>query len=326
MEYTIELLLIIALIAIGIGFIASLFGIGGGFLLLPSMITLVGMETHLAVGTVAFVIPFMALSSTVAYIKQKRIDFRTTSLILFSSIVGSILGAGATSLITGKTILILFGVVEIILAFILGTKKTEMKEQASGQIHSNPNPNPTLMENIHKVKINQEYSKEIKDPKDNNNKQYNAINNKHQEYKKWFIIHRKIIDSDGIVHEYHGNLVYALPLSFLAGFLSSLLGIGGGTLYIQIFVFLCGMPIHIAIASSMFTILVTTFSGAITFSLMNQVEYTIGIAYAIGMIIGAQFGAAANKKIKSQYLKPMAAIMITIIAFRMIIFAFQTPG
>ncbi len=325
MEYTIELLLSIALIAIGIGFIASLFGIGGGFLLLPSMIMLVGMETHLAVGTVAFVIPFMALSSTAAYTKQKRIDFRTTAIILLSSIVGSILGAGATSLVTGKTILILFGVVEIILAAILGTKKTEANKKNSVNIY----PQGNLDQNKNQSETTQTMDSSINAKNDRNEHIYtmnHEIEPSSPREKKWYIIDRRLVDSDGIVHEYHGNLVYALPLSFLAGFLSSLLGIGGGTLYIQIFVFLCGMPIHIAIASSMFTILVTTFSGAITFSLMNQVEYTIGLAYAIGMIIGAQFGAAVNKKIKSQYLKPMAAIMIMIIAVRMIIFAVQTPG
>jgi len=126
----------------------------------------------------------------------------------------------------------------------------------------------------------------------------------------------------GLHYEYDANILIALPLSFIAGFLSSMLGIGGGTLFIQIFVFVCAMPIHLAIASSMFMIFLTSISSTLTYIGLEQIDYIVGIAYAIGMVAGAQLGAFIGKKIKSAYLKKLAAIMIIIIAVRMIIFAF----
>ncbi|MHA1231426.1 MAG: sulfite exporter TauE/SafE family protein, partial [Candidatus Helarchaeota archaeon] len=139
--------------------------------------------------------------------------------------------------------------------------------------------------------------------------------------KKWYIISRKKVDAQGQEYVYNANIIYSIPLSFAAGFLSSLLGIGGGSLYIPVYVFLCGMSIHMAIACSIFSIFISMISSSITFIILGEVNYIVGIIIIIGMIIGAQIGAFIAKKIKSRYLKLMAAIMMTIIAIQMILFA-----
>ena len=292
---------LIILLAILIGFIASLFGIGGGFLLVPSMILLLGMETHMTVGTVPFIILFMSLSSTIAYARQKRIDFKITAIFLTASIIGSILGAITTTAVSGKFILVTFGVVESVLAIILAVFKSPQEKQEA------------IKRQLSGKEINQ-----INLPEENKHDNKSSTTNSE---KKWFLIQRNLVDSDGNHYNYQANILLGFPLCFIAGFLSSLVGIGGGTLYIQIFVFLCGMPIHIAIACSMFTIFISSISGTITFASLGQINYAVGIVYAIGMVIGAQFGAIVNKKIHSKYLKPMAAAMILFIAIRMIYFA-----
>ncbi|MFX0101000.1 MAG: sulfite exporter TauE/SafE family protein [Candidatus Hodarchaeota archaeon] len=275
--------MLIVVIAVGIGALASLFGIGGGFLLVPTMIMILGMSTHDAVGTIPLVIVFMSLSSVIAYGKQKRIDYLVTMIVAVSTVLGSIVGAIFTTFITGQVILVLFGIVEAILALILAFKKTPGEQEAISQ--ANPDP------------------------------------------QKWYLLHREHVDADGTVFNYSAKVMLTIPFSFLAGFFSSLLGIGGGTLYIQIYVFICGMTIHMAIACSMATILVSAISSYSTFAIMGAVDYLVAIAYGIGMIIGAQIGARINKKIKSKYLKPLAAAMIIVIAARMIVFALlENPG
>ncbi|MCP4760247.1 MAG: sulfite exporter TauE/SafE family protein [archaeon] len=281
-----DLFLLLVLIAIGIGFLASLFGIGGGFLLVPTMIMYVGLSEHQTVATASFVIIFLALSSSIAYARQKRIDYKITAILMLASLVGSVIGALFTEFVSGQFIIIMFGIVESVLAIILGLKKT---------------PNEKIQ-----VTIVNEKSIE---------------KSKNEDIKKSYYIERRIVDSDGKEYQYEANILLAFPLTFLAGFLSSLLGIGGGTLYIQIFVFLCGMSIHLAIASSIFTIFFSSIASAGTFALMGQIDYGVGFAYAIGMVVGAQLGALINKKIESKLLKKLAALMILIIAVRMIIFA-----
>ncbi|MBD3352286.1 MAG: TSUP family transporter [Candidatus Lokiarchaeota archaeon] len=272
-----NLLVLIIIIAVGIGLLAALFGIGGGFLLVPTMILIVELDTHLTVGTSSFVIIFMALSSSIAYARQKRIDYKTTMILMIASLIGSVIGAWATELVSGQFILVSFGIVEALLATILAVKKT-----------------PSELENITNITKNE---------------------------GKWYILQRHHIDSEETEYNYSANILLAFPFAFLAGFLSSLLGIGGGTLYIQIFVFICGMSIHMAIASSIFTILFSSIASAVTFITMEQVQFTVGIIYAIGVVFGAQLGAYISKKIEAKKLKKLAAIMIIIIAIRMIVFA-----
>jgi hypothetical protein len=295
------LYMMIILLAILIGFLASLFGIGGGFLLVPTMILFLAMDTHMTVGTVPFIIFFMSLSSTIAYARQKRIDYKITGILLTGSIIGSILGAITTTAVSGKFILVTFGVIESILAIIMAAFKSPQEKQEA------------LKRQLSGVEINQ-----IRTSDEQQATQNLVIQ---EPVNKWFLIQRQLVDSDGNQYQYQANILLGFPLCFIAGFLSSLVGIGGGTLYIQIFVFLCGMPIHVAIACSMFTIFVSSISGTLTFASLGQINYVVGIVYAIGMVIGAQGGAYVNKRIHSKYLKPMAAAMIFFIAIRMIYFA-----
>lgn len=269
------LFLLIVTIAIGIGTLASLFGIGGGFLLYPTMLLFLGLTEQESVASISLVIVFMAFSSVLAYGRQKRIDFKVTGIIAISTIAGSVIGAITTNYVQGNTITILFGTVEAVLAIILGLKRT---------------PEPR-----NKIIIQSE--------------------------SKWYIMNREHVDSDGAIFKYSIQLVPASIVSFIAGFFSSLLGIGGGTLYIQIFVFLCGMTIHMAIACSMMTIFVSAISSFSTFVFVGEIYYLIAIAFGIGMVIGAQMGARINKRIKSKYLKPLAAGLILFISIRMIILA-----
>ncbi len=275
--------LIVAL-AVGIGFIASLFGIGGGFLLNPAMVLILGMTVSSTVGTIPCIILVMSLSSTIAYSRQKRIDFMLAIIVVSTSVLGSVLGALTTLLLTGQVILVMFGIVEIILALILATKRNQQELRssvgASGDLLEPPRKNLPR-----------------------------------------YVLSREHVDAEGNRFTYSSNLLWAMPLSFVAGFLSSMLGIGGGTLYIQIYTFLCGMSIHMAIACSMFSIFLTSISGFITFAAVGAVDYMVALAFGLGCVVGAQFGARVNKKIHSRYLKPMAALMILVIAINMIFFA-----
>jgi len=299
--------LVLAL-AIGIGFLASLFGIGGGFLLLPTMTILIGLTTHETVATIPLVIIFMSLSSTLAYAHQKRIDFKVVSIVVIASILGSIAGAYTAGFVSGKMIKILFGCVEGLLAIMLGVKNQKKNSAFSG-----------------KSEITSDYVGGSPIAKYNDELVHDVM-------KRWYVLERCHLDRTGTVYNYSANILVAFPLSFVAGFLSSLLGIGGGTLYIQIFVFVCGMSIHMAIASSMACIFISAIASFFSFVAIDvlngiaQINYIVALAYGIGMIIGAQIGARVGKMIKSQKLKPLAALMILIIAIYMVISTILVPS
>ncbi len=279
-----EIIPLIIIIAVVVGFLASMFGIGGGFLIVPVEMSLLSMENvHLATGTSTFIIIFMSASAVLGYHRQKRIDYHVTGILLLASIPGTILGGIVGSLTSAQLLILLFGVIEMVLAIILVVKKTPEKELTK-----------TLEAGACKVEET-------------------------NSHKKWWTLSRHVVDAEGNKEDYKANLLLAVPLSFLAGFLSTLLGIGGGTINIQILYFCCGMGMHITIASSMFMIFISSISGTLTQFALGYVDVVVGLLFAIGIVIGAQFGTRINKRIASQKLKIYAAIIIIIIAVNMII-------
>ena len=278
-----ELIPLIIIIALGVGVLASMFGIGGGFLIVPTEIFILGIETHIATGTSTFIIIFMSFSAVIGYARQKRIDYVVTSILLATSIPGSILGAIIGKASSSQLIILSFGLVEIMLALILALKKTPDKRV------------PTYIESS-------------KEPTE-------KLGTK----GKWWVLPRHLIDANGHREDYHSNLLLALPLSFIAGFLSSFLGIGGGTINIQILYFVCGMGIHVTIASSMFMIFISTISGAWTHFSLGNVDLIVGLVFSIGIIIGAQVGSRINRRISPLKLKIWTSMIIIGIAIYMII-------
>jgi len=108
-------------------------------------------------------------------------------------------------------------------------------------------------------------------------------------------------------------------LSFFGGFASGLLGIGGGTLVVPIMATIIGMPIHIATATSMFTMIFTSIVGDITYYQSNNINLQVALLLAAGTIFGAQVGAYTSKKISGRNLSLIFSIVLMLAGINMII-------
>lgn len=107
----------------------------------------------------------------------------------------------------------------------------------------------------------------------------------------------------------------AVAASFLAGNVSSLLGIGGGIIKVPILNAWCGVPLRAAAATSAFMIGVTATAGATIYYGHGQLEPALAAAAVLGVQLGSwgglRFGAAASAK----WLKvTMAAVLIIVSA------------
>jgi uncharacterized protein len=116
------ILVVIGLIASSLG---SLIGLGGGIIIVPSLLYLSTLSAfgHLtpqvAVGTSLFTMIFTGLSSTLAYMKHKTVDYKSGLIFLIGSGPGSILGAWVTESLHMKTFNIFFGLFIILISIIL---------------------------------------------------------------------------------------------------------------------------------------------------------------------------------------------------------------
>ncbi len=109
---------LVAAVCMGIltGFLASLAGVGGGFLYVPILVLVFGLDPQDAVGTSLTVIIFTTLAASVSYLRQKRVFFRSAVCLLFPSIVFAIVGASLTPFVSGTAIALLFSLVVGLLA------------------------------------------------------------------------------------------------------------------------------------------------------------------------------------------------------------------
>jgi len=105
-----------SLFAFLVGIVSSMIGVGGGFLIVPILVLIYAISTHLAVGTSVVMIIFAALSSAFAYARQRRIDYSLGLILATGSIPSAALGAYATSFISPEGLASLFGVFLIIVA------------------------------------------------------------------------------------------------------------------------------------------------------------------------------------------------------------------
>ncbi len=76
------------------GILTVLLGVGGGFLMIPAMVYLLGMATRVVVGTSLFQILFVTAASTMVHaMTTKAVDIVLAVLLLVGSVAGAQIGA-----------------------------------------------------------------------------------------------------------------------------------------------------------------------------------------------------------------------------------------
>ena len=77
-----------------VGVLSAIMGVGGGFILVPAMIYLLGMPTYVVIGTSLFQIIFVTANITVLQaVQTQTVDFVLAGLLLFGAVIGAQIGA-----------------------------------------------------------------------------------------------------------------------------------------------------------------------------------------------------------------------------------------
>ncbi len=112
-------LYISALLPIGIGFmvgvLAAIMGVGGGFVMIPAMIYLLGMPTIVVVGTSLFQIIFVTANVTILQaINNQTVDVVLALLLLIGGVIGAQMGARASGRLQGEHLRGLLGLMVLV--------------------------------------------------------------------------------------------------------------------------------------------------------------------------------------------------------------------
>ena len=86
-----------------VGVLAAIMGVGGGFVMVPAMIYLLGMPTAVVVGTSLFQIIFVTANVTfLQSVNNQTVDVVLAAMLLTGGVIGAQLGSRHTGKLPGE--------------------------------------------------------------------------------------------------------------------------------------------------------------------------------------------------------------------------------
>lgn len=116
------------------------------------------------------------------------------------------------------------------------------------------------------------------------------------------------------------NWTWVILLGVAAGVLSGLLGIGGGTILVPLFMYFLKMDIHVATGTSLAVIIPTAVIGAWAHSRVGQVDWKVCVIVAVLAALGSYAGVKLNVMLPSDILQKIFAVFLLFIAVQLFFF------
>lgn len=243
---------VIVLVAVGLGAgaLGSMIGVGGGIMMVPALAFL-GMPPTQIASTSLFAVTSTSVSSTIAYSRQKRIDYRLGAEMAAFAIPGAVIGALLSGQLTSQDFRLYFGILLSLVGLYVAFRNSILKEKG-GQKRS------------------------------------------------------------------AGRRTAIYAITFAAGIISSLFGVGGGIIFVPAMLLVLGMAMQKAAPTSQLTLMMTALVGVFTHSALGHPDYLYAIALSAGAFVGAQLGARWSKKAKEVLLQRMLGIVLIAVAGKFI--------
>jgi uncharacterized protein len=107
---SIEIVILLVLSGVAVGFSSALFGVGGGILMVPLLVLAFGKSQHVAEGTSLLVIVPTAISGVLASSRRTAASFRHAGIMAAGGVGGAYLAAALAQHLPHKTLQVLFGI------------------------------------------------------------------------------------------------------------------------------------------------------------------------------------------------------------------------
>ncbi|MDN5787184.1 sulfite exporter TauE/SafE family protein, partial [Pseudorhodobacter sp.] len=110
------------------------------------------------------------------------------------------------------------------------------------------------------------------------------------------------------------------------GFLSAIMGVGGGFIMVPAMIYLLGMPTKVVVGTSLFQIIFVTAFTTVMHAVSSQtVDMVLALLLIIGGVIGAQIGSRIGVKLRAEQLRILLALMVLAVCIRIALGLLLTP-
>jgi len=126
---------------------------------------------------------------------------------------------------------------------------------------------------------------------------------------------------EGTVFRYSYNIWYGVAFSLVVGFVSSLFGVGGGILHVPVMITLLRFPVHVAVATSQFTLTFMSGAGSAVHVAGGELageNMARALLLAAGAIPGAQVGARLARRIHGAWIARLLVVALAVLGVRLI--------
>jgi uncharacterized membrane protein YfcA len=278
---------ILMLLGLGgaVGFLAGLFGVGGGFLMTPALIT-AGIPPLIAAASDSNQIVAASTSGTYAHYRMGNVDIKMGFLLLTGGIVGGTLGVqlikilrsfGDAGFVIRITYVVMMGIVGSY-TFLESLQNLRQRPLIAGRVK--PAKPSAYVRAICMLPWQMEFSK------------------------------------SGVTL----SPLLPLLLGCFVGILAAVMGIGGGFMMVPAMVYLLRMPMHVVVGTNLFQEMVICINVTIMQASANHtVDLVVAILLLLGSTIGAQVGARFSRKLNADQLKIILASIILLVMVQMLL-------
>jgi uncharacterized membrane protein YfcA len=286
----------IGLVCLGfaIGVLSGLFGVGGGFLLVPMLNILFNIPYNIAVGSSLCQMVGTSIAASLKHRSHGNIDIRLALFVLVGSAGGAEIGARILMRFKAAGVVTIHGVsvtrmylwidvIYICLLTLVGavmfieSRKARRRPPRGGVVGTGAS----------------RWVQSISIPP---------------------------VISLPVSRIEHISVWVILVLGFCVGTLSGLLGVGGGFVMTPIMIYLIEIPTHVAIGTELFQIIFTAAYGGATHFFKENVDFIVVGCILAGSLVGSLIGATINKKVSGEniryYFSWIVAISIVVLVIK----------
>ena len=113
-----------------------------------------------------------------------------------------------------------------------------------------------------------------------------------------------------------------VAVSFIAGLVSGMFGVGGGVIKVPVLTLVLGLPIKAAVATSSFMVGLTAASGGVVYLAKGFTDPVAVLALAAGIMPGATLGARYMRKLKPRVVRLIFSFILLYASIRLLYSAF----
>ncbi len=270
---------VFVLLALGglVGFLSGMFGVGGGFLITP-LLLLIGVPPGVAVATGANQVVASSISGVLAQFKRRAVDMRMGAVLTGGGLCGSTVGGAVFDLMNRLGQTDVF--VQLSYVLFLGLVGSMM-----------------LVESINALR------------------RTGTAQIRRAHVHSW--VHGMPFKMKFRASGLYISVIPPVLVGAAVGFLSAIMGVGGGFVMVPAMIYLLGVPTRVVVGTSLFQItFVTAYTTLIHAVTHHTVDMMLALILIIGGVIGAQVGTRVGVRLKAEQLRILLSLLVLVVAVK----------